>query len=122
VFTIKSDHKLSEVGYERIVEWTRCILPERNRLKENFYDAKSMIKPLGIGYQKVNMCLNFCMLYYLENAELTECKTYEHSHYKPRTDRVRFLVTYKKLIYFPITSQSHLDCRGYSCHQKLLST
>jgi hypothetical protein len=33
VFTIKSEHGLSEVGYDRIVEWVRNILPERNRLE-----------------------------------------------------------------------------------------
>jgi hypothetical protein len=37
---------LSEAGYEKIIEWARNILPKRNRLKENFYAAKSMIKPL----------------------------------------------------------------------------
>jgi hypothetical protein len=49
VFTIKSDHELSEVGYNKIIEWARSILPEGNRLKENFYAAKSMMKPLGLG-------------------------------------------------------------------------
>jgi len=29
VFTIKSDHGLSEVGYDKIIEWARSILPER---------------------------------------------------------------------------------------------
>jgi hypothetical protein len=33
VFTIKSDYGASEAGYDRIIEWTRSILPERNRLK-----------------------------------------------------------------------------------------
>jgi len=94
---------LSKVGYDKIIEWARSILPERNKLKENFYAAKSMMKPLGLGYQKFNMCPNFCMLYYLENAELTECMTYEHSRYKPRTGRGKTLVAYKKLRYFSIT-------------------
>jgi len=71
VFTIKSDHGLSEAGYEKIIEWTRSILHEGKRLEENFYAAKSMMKPLSLGYQKIDMCPNFCMLYYLENAELT---------------------------------------------------
>jgi hypothetical protein len=44
VFTIKSDCELSEASYERIIEWVRSILPEENRLKENFYVAKSMMK------------------------------------------------------------------------------
>jgi hypothetical protein len=48
VFTIKSDHELSEAGYDKIIEWTRSILPEGNRLKENFYAAKSMMKLLGL--------------------------------------------------------------------------
>jgi hypothetical protein len=86
-----------------ILEWARSILPEGNRLKHNFYAAKSMMKPLGLGYQKIDMCYNFCMLYYLENAELTECMTCGHSRYKPRTRRGKTLVAYKKLRYFPIT-------------------
>ena len=43
------------------------------------------------------------MLYYLENAKLTECMTCGHSHYKPRISRGKTLVGYKKLRYFPIT-------------------
>jgi hypothetical protein len=50
VLTIKSNHELSEAGYDRIVEWVRNILPQKNRLKENFYVAKSMIKPLSLGF------------------------------------------------------------------------
>jgi hypothetical protein len=50
VFTIKSDHGLSEAGYDKIIEWARSILLEGNRMKENFYAVKSMMKPLGLGY------------------------------------------------------------------------
>jgi len=59
VFTIKSDHGLNDVGYDKIIKWARNILPEGNRLKENFYVAKSMMKPLSLGYQKIDMCPNF---------------------------------------------------------------
>jgi len=52
VFTMKLDHGLSEVGYDKIIKWARSILPKGNRLKENFYAAKSMMKPLGLRYQK----------------------------------------------------------------------
>ena len=103
MFTITSDHRLSEAGYEKIIEWARSILPEGNKMKENFYVVKSMMKPLNLGYQKIDMCPNFCMLYYLENAELTECMRCGHSRYKPRTGRGKTLVAYKKLRYFTIT-------------------
>jgi hypothetical protein len=61
------------------------------------------MKLLGIGYQKIDICLNFCILYYLENTKLTECKTYKHARYKLRTGRGRTLVSYRKLRYFSIT-------------------
>ncbi|KAL9375059.1 hypothetical protein Peur_031938 [Populus x canadensis] len=69
VFTIKLDYRLSEVGYDRIVELVRSILLKGNRLKENFYTANSMIKLIGLRYQKIGMCPNVCMLYYLENVD-----------------------------------------------------
>ena len=103
VFTIKSYHGFSEAGYDKIIEWAKSILPKGNMLKENFYAAKSMMKPLGIGYQKIDMCPNFCMLYYLKNVELTEYMTYGHSRYKLITGKGKTLVTYKKLRNFPIT-------------------
>jgi hypothetical protein len=71
VFTIKSDHGLSEVGYDRIIEWAKSILPKENKLKENFYVAKFVINLLGLGYQNIDMCLNLCMFYYLENTKWT---------------------------------------------------
>jgi hypothetical protein len=62
-----------------------------------------MMKPLGLGYQKIDMCPTLLMLYYLENVELTECMTCGHSRYKPRTGRGKTVVAYKKCRYFPIT-------------------
>jgi hypothetical protein len=103
VFTIKSDRGLSEAGYERIVEWTRNILLEGNRLKDNVYIAKSMMKSLDLGYQKISMCPKFCMLYYLENTESTKCRTCGHSCYKPKNSRGRTLIATKKLRYYSIT-------------------
>jgi hypothetical protein len=103
VFTIKSDYGLSEAGYDRIIEWARRILPEKNRRKQNFYVAKSITKPLDLGYQKIDMCSNFCMLYYLENIKLTVCMTCDHSCYKSKTSMGKTFVAYKKLRYFSIT-------------------
>jgi len=75
----------------------RSILPEGNMLKENFYVVKSMMKPLILGYQKIDMCHNFCILYYLKNTELTKCMTCGHSRYKPITSMERLLWHIKNL-------------------------
>ena len=63
------------------------------------------MKPLGLGYQKIDIYSNFCMLYYLKNVKLIECRTYWHtsSTLKPKTDREKTLITHKKLRYFSIT-------------------
>jgi hypothetical protein len=50
VFIIKSDHRLSDADYDKIIEWARNILLEGNRLKDNFYAAKSIMKPHSLGY------------------------------------------------------------------------
>jgi len=78
-------------------------LPKGNRLKENFYAATSIMKPLDLRYQKIDMCPNFCMLYYFENIELTECMTCGHSRYKLKTNMRKTLVVYKIFVlYFTV--------------------
>jgi len=75
MFNIKSSLGLSEAGYDKNFKWMRNILPKGNKLKDNFYAVKSMMKPLGLGYQKIITCSNFFILSYLEN-------TCRHSCYK----------------------------------------
>ena len=61
------------------------------------------MKHFSLGYQKINMYPNFCMLYYYpENVELSECMTCGHSRYKPRTGTEKTLMEHKKLRYFPM--------------------
>ena len=75
VFTIKSHYSLRGAKYDSIIEWVKNMLLEGNRLKENFYVAKFMMKPLGLWYQKIDTCSKFYMLYYDEYANFIECKT-----------------------------------------------
>jgi len=94
---------LSDVGYNKIIERTRSILPEGNKLKENFYVAKSMMKLVGLGYQKIDMYPNFCMMYYLENVELTEYRTCDILIINSKVVRKGLLSHIKKLGYFSVT-------------------
>ena len=80
-----------------------AFLLEGNKSKDNFYTTKYMMKPLGLGYQKIDMCPNFCMLYYLKNAELTQCRACEHPHYKTMNGRGMTLIVHRRLRYFSIT-------------------
>jgi len=51
--------------------------------------------PIGLKYQKIDTCLNFYMLYYLENTDLTEYITCWHAWYKTRIGKGKTLVTQK---------------------------
>ena len=62
-----------------------------------------MIKLIALEYQKINMCPNFCMLYYRENVDSTENRTCGRAHYKLKIDREKTLITHKKTRYFIIT-------------------
>jgi hypothetical protein len=95
IFTIKSDYGLSEVVYDKIIKWVIRILPKENRLEKKIYTVKSIMKPLDLKYQKIDMHPNFCILLGI-NSELT----------------VEGLLLYLENI---DPSQSHLDCKGYSC-------
>jgi hypothetical protein len=61
------------------------------------------MKPLLLGYQKIDMCPNFYMLYYLKNTDLIEYRTYGHTWYKSRTKKEMTFIAYRKLRYLPIT-------------------
>ena len=58
------------------------------------------------------------MLYYLEKADLTECKNYGHGRYKLEVVEEGLLSLIENLD----TSQSLLECKDCSYLQRLLST
>jgi hypothetical protein len=77
-----------------------------------------MMKPLGLGYQKIGMCqTSACCIIFKMQSWLS-------------VEHVRMLVINPELVEDELlsyienldNSQSHLDCKGYSCHQRLLNT
>ena len=64
-----------------------------------------MMKPLELEYQKIDMCPKFCILYYLENVDLTKYGTCWHAWYKPGTGNEKTFVTHRKMRCFTITNK-----------------
>ena len=46
--------------------------------------AKKFMRPLGLGYEKYDVCPNYCILYYGVDAMKTNYDFYGSSRYKPR--------------------------------------
>jgi hypothetical protein len=42
------------------------------------------MRPLGLGYEKYDMCPNYCMLYYRADTMKINCDFCGSSRYKPR--------------------------------------
>jgi len=78
------------------------MLPKGNRPKDNSYTVKSMMKPLGSGYQKIDVSkLLHVILRWI--CKFYQVQTCQYAWYKPNSGRERIVIAYKNPIYFPIT-------------------
>ena len=67
------------------------------------------MKPLDLGCYKIDICPNFFILYYLENTNLTKCRTCGYARYKPGAGRGMTLLAIIKLRYFSITHRLQIS-------------
>jgi len=79
-------------------------MPNNENLVSKFYNAKKFMWPLGLGYEKYNVCPNYCMLYYGADAMKTNCDFYGSSRYKPRNATSKGSnKAEQQLRYYPLT-------------------
>jgi len=100
---MKSTLNLTQTAFNKFTEFTRSCMLDNGNLVSNFYNAKKFIQPLGLGYDKYDVCLNYCMLYYGVNAMKTNCDFYGSLRYKLRnlTSKGSNKLE-KQLWYFPL--------------------
>ena len=48
-------------------------LPSNAKLPKDCYEAKKIIKDLGLSYEKIHVCPKDCVLYWKENVNLEAC-------------------------------------------------
>ncbi|KAK2420664.1 hypothetical protein QL285_031368 [Trifolium repens] len=87
LLNLKSEFNMSESCYDRMIVIIKSMLPETEKLPENFYRSKKMVKDLGLGYEKIDACPNHCMLYDRENKDpkvCSACLVCNHPRFKPK--------------------------------------
>ena len=93
-------------SFNLLLDLLNDALPEGSTLPRNFYEAKKLVKSIGIGYQSIHACENDCMLYRKNDARLDSCPKCKVSRWKSirkSLDRKRtYKVPRKVLCYFPI--------------------
>jgi hypothetical protein len=45
-----------------------CMLPKPNKLPKYMYRSMTIIKGLGMDYEKIDVCKNYCMIFMKEHA------------------------------------------------------
>ena len=111
----------SNKSFDTLLEILKDAFPLCEKLPTSNYDAKKIVKDLSLHYEKIDACMNNCIIYYKEYANASQCPTCGLSRWKTKGMVVkgkpkRFLGR----LY--VIFQLHLDFKGYLCHLKLLHT
>jgi len=79
---LKARFGWSDRSFTELLVLLKNMLPEDNILPKSHYEAKKILCPIGMEYQKIHACPNDCILYKNEFAEMCNCSTCGVSHYK----------------------------------------
>jgi hypothetical protein len=67
-------HGVSNAYMEELMKYlSNVLLPRGNRLPRTYYDARRMVKKLGLNYDIIPCCRNGCVLFRKELEHLTVC-------------------------------------------------
>ncbi|KAL6538915.1 hypothetical protein OROMI_025241 [Orobanche minor] len=82
LFNLKTIHNWTDKSFTQLLETLREMLPEGNELPKSTYDAKKLMCPMGMEYEKIHPCPNDCVLYRGDYADLKQCPRCNVSRYK----------------------------------------
>ncbi|XP_028189367.1 uncharacterized protein LOC114375713 [Glycine soja] len=72
----------SDKSFTELLMLLKNILPVDNMLPKNHYEAKKILCPVGMEYQKIHACRNDCILYRDDFAKMHCCLVCEVSWYR----------------------------------------
>eukprot|EP00256_Glycine_max_P035928 XP_006582699.1 uncharacterized protein LOC102669134 [Glycine max] len=79
---LKARFGWSDKSFTELLVLLKKLLPEDNTLPKSQYEAKKILCPVGMEYQKIHACPNDCILYRNEYAKMRTCPTCGVSRYK----------------------------------------
>lgn len=99
----------TDTSFTMLLEFLSDFLSEGSKVSKSYYEAKKILKDLGLNYIKIYACKNVCVLFQKEFEHLDKCPTCGKFRWKVDTDRDDTLTKKKKLIphkvlrYFPLS-------------------
>ncbi|XP_015159585.1 uncharacterized protein [Solanum tuberosum] len=73
LFQMKCMHGWSITSFDSLLKLLSDALPKENVLPNSLYEVQKIIKDLGLDYVKIDACVNNCILYRQEYADLEQC-------------------------------------------------
>ena len=93
-----------EGNQEMMLELLTKVLPKSNLVSRSTYEAKKILRDLGMSYKHIDACKNDCPLFWKENENLDKCSVCEAPRSKDTHVQGK-QIPYKVLRYFPLTSR-----------------
>ena len=72
------------------LELIGSVLPNGHKLPMKYYNVKKLVSGLNMGYQKIDACVNDCMLFYKEDSEKIYCDLCHENRYKSQKIQKNF--------------------------------
>jgi hypothetical protein len=82
MLNVKVMTNLSNKGLDMILDLLIKLLPKGNLVPRSTYEAKKILRDLGLSYEHIHACKNDCALFWKENANLDVCPVCKESRYK----------------------------------------
>ena len=101
ITSLKCEYNLPHRCVDGFSSLVNDALPDNNHMGETFYDVKKVVNGLELPHEKIHACPKGCMLFWREDANLSECRVCGSDRFK-RTS-TGSLVPRNVLTYFPIT-------------------
>ena len=86
ILILKAKYGWSDISFNDLLTLLADMLPKPNFVPTNTYQAKKHISPLTMGVERIQACLNHCILYRGVFKDLTKCPNCGASRYKVNED------------------------------------
>ena len=98
---IKVMNKMTNTTLDQILELMRASHPEGNKIPTSHYQAKKILKKIGLGYEAIHVCKNDCALFWSEYKSWQHCPICKESRWVNKNTNGK-KVAHKVLRYFPV--------------------
>ncbi|XP_062080241.1 uncharacterized protein LOC133784996 [Humulus lupulus] len=102
IMHIKVMRGWSNKSFDLLLDLLSKAFPKDNKIPRSYYDAKKMLRDLGLGYETIHVCEYDCTLFWKENKNAERCPICGHERYKFQGTKGK-KIPHKNMQYFPIT-------------------